>query len=100
MAVLAQFAQRRDLHSVLAAVDAILMRKTGARCDDAPPRTIEIVIPLILWSWIFELWLPNAGFLRGKIVSDYHDIWAYAAGAALSSVIWKLIYPTQLKSPA
>ena len=76
------------------------MRKTGARRDDAPPRAIEIVIPLILWSWIFEIWLPNAGLFRGKVVSDYHDIWAYAAGAALSSVIWKLIYRTQLKSPA
>lgn len=68
------------------------MRKSGARNNDAPPRAIEIVIPLLMWSWVFEIWLPNVAAFKGKAIADYHDILAYAIGAALSSLFWNWFY--------
>ena len=70
----------------------LAMRKTGARHDDAPPRAIEIIVPLLMWSWVFEIWLPTVKSFSGKVVPDYRDVLAYATGASLSALFWNVFY--------
>ncbi len=68
------------------------MRRTGLRPDDAPPRAAEILVPLLLWSFLFELWLPRTDLFRGIAISDQLDILAYAAGALGAALVWRLSY--------
>jgi hypothetical protein len=69
-----------------------LMRKVRLRKDDAPPRASEILIPLILWSWVFEDYLPFVPFFKHLATSDYMDILSYTVGALAAAIIWKLWY--------
>jgi hypothetical protein len=73
-------------------VMVFLLRKARLRGDDAPPHAEEILIPLVLWSAIFELYLPRVGFFRGLAVSDHADILWYAVGALLASLVWGITY--------
>jgi len=68
------------------------MRKVGLRKDDSPPRACEVLVPLLLWSWWFEAFLPRVKFFEHLATSDYLDILAYTAGALLAVVVWKLEY--------
>jgi len=69
-----------------------MMRKVGLRRDDVPPRASEILIPLLLWSWVFEAYLPFTATFRHLATSDYLDIFAYTIGAFLAAIFWKLWY--------
>lgn len=69
------------------------MRKLGARKDDAPPRASEVLIPLVLWSALFELILPNTALFRGLAIGDQNDIVCYALGACAATFIWNCLYP-------
>jgi len=69
-----------------------IMRRLGLRRDNAPPKGCEILIPLILWSVVFELWLPRVGPFRGRAFSDHVDILFYAIGALAASLFWKRWY--------
>src|SRR5579883_1666349 len=69
----------------------------GQRClrlrdTDAPPRPAEIVIPLIVWSWAFEIVLPAAGWFGKWCVADYLDIFWYTVGALFASLWWRWWY--------
>lgn len=67
-------------------------RKLGLRHNDDPPQPGEIVIPLLLWSWIFEILLPAAGWLGDWCVSDYLDVVYYTIGASVAAVLWRCWY--------
>ncbi len=67
-------------------------RVVRLRGHDAPPQPGEIVIPLILWSWIFEIWLPATGWLGDRCVADYLDVVYYTVGALLAGLIWAWWY--------
>jgi len=69
-----------------------LMRKSGLRRHDAPPQAFEILIPLLAWSWVFEVYLPRTSFFEGLAFSDYRDILCYAAGACVAAAFWKWWY--------
>jgi len=69
-----------------------IMRKTGIRRIDIPPTGMELIIPLLLWSWTFELFLPQLSFFAHRTTSDYHDILFYTAGAALAAIAWRIYY--------
>lgn len=69
-----------------------LMRRTGLRTDDAPPRWYEVLIPLLLWSWVFELWLPFTRPFQHLATSDPADILWYALGGLLASLFWRWYY--------
>jgi hypothetical protein len=69
-----------------------IMRKLCLRKDDAPPRGSEILIPLILWSWFFEAFLPFVPFFSRYATPDCHDILSYTAGALLAAIFWKIWY--------
>ncbi len=67
-------------------------RRLGLRESDGPPLASEILIPLIVWSWLFEMFLPRSGLLGQRAVSDYLDIFYYALGAALAASFWAWWY--------
>lgn len=69
-----------------------MMRRLRMRTDDAPPRASEILIPLILWSAVFELWVPRLDSFRTLAFSDHVDILFYAIGALLAALFWKRWY--------
>ncbi|HLJ96675.1 MAG TPA: hypothetical protein VKU02_26115 [Gemmataceae bacterium] len=66
-------------------------RRVGLR-DDAPPRPGELVIPLILWSWVFEIFVPAIDGLGDRFVADHLDVLFYAIGALGAAVFWRLWY--------
>jgi hypothetical protein len=74
------------------------LRRLHLRADDAPPQSYEILIPLVLWSLLFELWLPYTPLLRGRAISDHTDILCYTLGGLLASLFWKGWY--RVKTPA
>src|SRR5437660_1002902 len=67
-------------------------RRLGLRVSDARPRPGEIVIPLVLWSWVFEILLPATGWLGDRCVSDYLDVLSYAVGALAAGLFWRWWY--------
>jgi len=74
------------------------MRRCGLRKDDSPPTAGEILIPLVLWSFLFELLLPVIPPFRGRFVADPSDILCYVIGACVAALCW--CRPTQRKSPS
>ncbi len=68
------------------------MRKIHLRKNDNPPSGSEILIPLILWSWFFEAYLPFIPFFKHLATSDYQDILCYTVGAVVAAIFWKLWY--------
>jgi hypothetical protein len=69
-----------------------IMKLTRLRKGDAPPSTSEIIIPLLVWSWVFEGYLPFTAFFRKLATSDYVDILSYTIGACLAAAFWKFWY--------
>jgi hypothetical protein len=69
-----------------------LMRKTGLRRNDAPPQGLEILLPLFIWSWAFEVYLPRQSFFEGLAFSDPLDILCYTAGACAAAIFWTYWY--------
>ena len=70
----------------------LLMRKTGLRRDDGPPHAEEILIPLVVWSAIFELYLPQVGYFRHLATPDPLDVLCYALGGLLAVGVWQVTY--------
>lgn len=68
------------------------MRKLRFRTDDMPPRLYEILIPLIVWTLVFELFLPYTNLFRGLVFSDHVDVLFYTLGALIGSVFWQIWY--------
>ena len=68
------------------------MRKLKLRQDDLPPQGYEILIPLFIWSWVFEIYLPSVPFFKHLATSDYQDILCYTVGAFLAAIFWKIWY--------
>jgi len=69
-----------------------LLRRAGLRRDDDPPHADEILIPLVMWSAIFELYLPHVKYFERLALADYADIFYYALGALAASVFWQVWY--------
>ena len=70
-----------------------MMRRTGLRRHDGPPQPHEILIPLLLWSWAFEVYLPQTQALRGVTIADHMDVLSYAGGALIAALAWRRLYP-------
>jgi hypothetical protein len=69
-----------------------LMRRTGLRTNDEAPSGMEMIIPLLLWSCIFELFLPRLAFFKGLATSDYRDILCYTVGTTIAASVWRFCY--------
>ena len=57
-----------------------------------PPEAIEVIIPLIVWSWVFEIVLPRTDLFGRYCIADHRDVLAYAAGALGAAVFWRWWY--------
>ena len=69
-----------------------LSRKCRLRGHDDPPRPYEILVPLVLWSVIFELWLPHTSTFAGLATADHLDILCYTIGGLVAALFWKSYY--------
>ena len=66
-----------------------VMRVLKLRPATAPPQWHEILIPLLLWSVVFELIAPQTHMFRGIAFTDYADILCYASGALIAALFWR-----------
>lgn len=67
-------------------------RRVGLRRHDGPPQVVEVVIPLIVWVWAFEVILPTTDWFGRYCVADERDIFWYAVGAAAAWAFWRWWY--------
>ncbi len=67
-------------------------RRLLIRQDDGPPEAMEVIIPLVVWSCIFEIALPCTGWFGRYCVADPQDIMYYATGALGAAVFWRWWY--------
>ena len=67
-------------------------RRLGIRIHDEPPRALEIVIPLVLWSVIFEVVLPTTQAWSGLAIADPADVLCYSIGALAGAAFWTWRY--------
>ncbi|MBN9521845.1 hypothetical protein J0H58_25570 [bacterium] len=67
-------------------------RRLGLRSHDGPPEPVEIIIPLVLWAWVFEVILPRTAAFGRYCVADHRDVLYYAAGALGGAVFWRWWY--------
>jgi hypothetical protein len=72
-----------------------IMRRCRLRLEDGAPRSYEILLPLLLWSAVFELWLPRTDTFKGLATADYLDVLSYTVGALLATVFWGHYYREQ-----
>ena len=77
---------------VFVPVMLFVMRTFRIRRSDEPPRLQELLIPVIIWSWLFEVLLPhNSKWGRG-MTADHRDVAYYALGALFASAFWMHFY--------
>jgi hypothetical protein len=71
---------------------AFILRRIRLRTHDAPPTAGELLIPLLIWSWAFEIYLPSVPFFKGLATPDYLDLMSYTTGGCFAAGFWKLWY--------
>jgi hypothetical protein len=83
-----------DLISIPVLVPLMLFaaRRLGLRSHDLPPLANEIIVPVIVWSILFEIVLPQSMFWRRWITGDPYDVLCYALGAMVASMWWQRFY--------
>ena len=62
------------------------------RDRDTRPEPAEIIIPLVIWSWVFEIVLPATHWLGDLCVADYWDVFYYTLGALIAAAFWAMWY--------
>lgn len=68
------------------------MRQCGLRKDDSPPHAHEVMIPLIVWSALFEVILPGQEPWGVGMVADPMDVFCYGLGACIAAGFWNVWY--------
>lgn len=69
-----------------------ILRRLRLRPDDSSPHSYEIIVPLVLWGLVFEIWLPTITAFRGLATPDHRDVLCYTLGALIAGVVWKIQY--------
>ena len=59
----------------------------------APPRTAEIVIPILVWGSFFEVLLPLHPFWGRWATADPADILCYWIGGLAAAIVWRFKLP-------
>lgn len=67
------------------------MKITRLRREDLTPQCHEVILPLVMWSVVFEIVLPGMREFR-HAHADVNDILAYTVGAALAVCWWEWFY--------
>lgn len=71
-----------------------LQKVVGLRPVAAIPSASEVFIPLVVWSLVFECWLPTTPAFAAYSTADHRDIMWYAIGAMLAACWWRWWYPS------
>ncbi|HBE71276.1 MAG TPA: hypothetical protein DDW52_24275 [Planctomycetaceae bacterium] len=69
-------------------VVVFVARSCKLRPHDRPPEAHEILLPLLVWSVMFELILPAHSYWSRWAVGDPIDIVWYCIGAFVASLCW------------
>jgi hypothetical protein len=69
-----------------------LMRRAGLRDNDAPPQWYEILLPVLVWSAVFEVVLPRLGPFQRLAIADPADVLCYVLGALGAALFWRRWY--------
>jgi len=69
-------------------IGLFIERRLKLRAHDNPPGLAEILIPVVLWGWIFEVYLPTNELGRGWCTPDPADIAFYVMGAIAATLFW------------
>lgn len=76
-----------------------VMRIFRLRDHDLPPQGHEILLPLLVWSVVFEVVLPQTILFRGIAIADAGDVLSYVVGAVFAAYAWHWIYrPTHVST--
>lgn len=67
-------------------------RKLKLRAHDGPPDAIEILVPLVIWTAVFEVVLPTQQRWQGIAIADSMDVVCYFAGGLAASLCWGAYY--------
>lgn len=67
-------------------------RGLGLRTHDRRPEGFELLIPLAIWTFVFEVWLPQTELFRGRAVGDFRDVLWYTVGTFAASLFWDWWY--------
>ncbi len=62
------------------------------RPHDGPPQAHEVVIPLVVWSILFEIVFPSHPFWSHWVTGDPYDILYYSIGACAALWFWRYRY--------
>ena len=81
--------QTQDLSDPVRNIDVGDSKTSGTV---APPTAAELILPLLIWSWVFEIILPATGWLGDWCVADYLDVMYYALGTLLAAIWWRWWY--------
>ena len=76
-----------------------VMRIFRLRDHDLPPQGHEILLPLLVWSVVFEVVLPQTNLFLGIAIADAGDVLSYVVGAVFAAYAWHWIYrPTHVST--
>ncbi|GDX40286.1 hypothetical protein LBMAG21_05780 [Armatimonadota bacterium] len=75
-----------------------MMQRLGWRTSDKPPQAAEILLPLLCWSWYFEMILPKVAYFKRVAFSDPNDILCYTIGACVAALFWNYYYSLPSKT--
>lgn len=70
-------------------------RKLGLRKHDGPPQPFEVVIPLVIWALVFEVFLPATPLWSHVALADPIDVLCYALGGIVAVQFWSWRYAGQ-----
>lgn len=71
-----------------------LTSRLGVRDAAKPPQGWELVVMLLLWSILFEVWMPSHLNWSSLATRDPKDVLCYAAGGFGALVFWSAYYAT------
>jgi len=69
-------------------IGLFIERRMKLRSHDNPPGLAEIIIPVVIWGWIFEVYLPANELGRSWCTPDPTDIAFYVLGAIIATLFW------------
>ncbi len=73
-------------------------KRFGLRRHDGPPDAIEIVVPLIIWSALFEIVIPLERDWHVPTIADPKDVLSYCLGAMVAAAFWRWRYRQPVKT--
>ena len=67
-------------------------KRLKLRPHSLPPLAHEIILPLLVWSIMFEIVLPQHPYWSRWLSGDPYDILYYSLGAATAATFWGWYY--------